>query len=72
MAGPITFRAAFPSIMSAIKIYGNEDGMRIQLDVPESEMASALHLLKWRQRVLLITVEPEGSERARKGRQINI
>lgn len=53
------FRASFPAIMSAIKICGDGTGMRIQLDVPESEMPEALKLLMWRERVLVVTVEPE-------------
>jgi len=51
------FRAAFPSIQSALKI--GPDGMRVQLDIPESEMAEAVKLLQWRERVLIVTVEPE-------------
>ena len=52
------FEAAFPAIQSAIKIYGDRQGMRVQLDVPESEMGEATKLLLWRERVLRITVEP--------------
>lgn len=54
-----TFRAAFPAIQSAIKIYGDRQGVRIQLDIPETEMAEAVKLLQWRERVLVVTVEPE-------------
>jgi hypothetical protein len=53
-----TFIASFPPIMSAIKIYGTNDGMRIQLDVPESEMAEAVKLLAWRMRALRVIIEP--------------
>lgn len=56
---PTTFLASFPSIQSAIKITGDKCGMRIQLDIPESEMAGAMPLLLWRQRVLKVTVEPQ-------------
>ena len=52
-----TFLATFPDIQSAIKI--GRDGMRIQLDVPESEMGSAVELLAWRGVVLRVTIEPE-------------
>lgn len=45
--------------MTAIKICGDGSGMRIQLDVPESEMAEALKLLMWRERVLVVEVRPE-------------
>jgi len=56
--GSLTFEAAFPPIQSAIKVYGDRQGMRIQLDIPESEMAEAIGLLAWRERVLKVTVEP--------------
>ena len=56
---PASFLAAFPAIQSAIKIYGDLQGMRIQFDVPESEMGEAVKLLMWRERVLRLTVEPE-------------
>ena len=52
------FYAIFPSIQSAIRIDG-DGGMRIQLDIPETEMSNALDLLTMRQRVLLVTVQVE-------------
>lgn len=52
-----TFLASFPPIQTAIKVHGSGDGMRIQLDIPESEMAEALKLLMWRESVLKVTVE---------------
>lgn len=67
----VVFLAAFPSIQSAIKITGAGDGMRIQLDVPESEMGNAIGLLAWRQRVLKVTVELE-DEPHTKHRKIHI
>lgn len=67
-----TFRAAFPDIMSAIKVYGNRTGMRVQLDIPESEMAEALKLLQWRERVLIIQVRPEDNGSSGKARKIHI
>jgi hypothetical protein len=54
-----TFLASFPPIMTAIKVFGSGDGMRIQLDIPESEMGNALELLTMRQCVLRITIEKE-------------
>jgi hypothetical protein len=59
MGDSATFLAAFPTIQSAIKIYGDRQGMRIQLDIPESEMAEALKLLMWREQVLQVTIGPE-------------
>lgn len=52
----ITFLASFPAIQSAIKV--GQDGMRIQLDVPETEMGNAVELLAMRGMVLRVTVEP--------------
>lgn len=67
-----TFRAAFPSIQTALKIHGDGNGMRIQLDIPESEMAEAVKLLAWRQRVLVVTVRPEDGESRGKHRKIHL
>lgn len=52
-----TFLASFPCIQSAIKI--GPDGMRIQLDIPESEMGEAVKLLAWRDQVLQVTIAPQ-------------
>lgn len=60
---PIQFRASFPTIQTAINITGNGDGMRIQLDIPESEMAEAVKLLMLRQVVLRVTVEQDEPDR---------
>jgi len=68
----VTFLAAFPSIQSAIKITGAGDGMRIQLDVPESQMGNAIELLAWRQRVLKVTVEVEQDGQHETNREIHI
>lgn len=59
MTDKATFLATLPPIMSAIKITGAQDGMRIQFDVPESEMGEAVKLLAWRERVLQVTIQPE-------------
>ena len=72
MSEAVTFRAAFPSIQSAIKVYGDKQGMRVQLDIPESEMAKALQLLMWREQVLRVTVEPDDGEPPGKSRKIHI
>lgn len=53
----IKFKASFPPIQSAIKI--GQDGMRIQLDIPESEMANAVELLACRNAILNVIVEIE-------------
>jgi hypothetical protein len=53
----VSFLAAFPPIQSAIKITGDGNGMRIQFDIPETQMAEAVKLLAWRRRVVRVTVE---------------
>lgn len=63
MAEKVSFAAAFPPIQSAIKITGDGGGMRIQLDIPESEMAEAVKLMLYRQVPLKITVEPYEQEK---------
>lgn len=69
-----TFQASFPPIQSAIKISGDGDGMRLQLDVPESEMGEAVSVLAWRKSGLLVTIEPVINERKqqRNARKIHI
>ena len=50
-----TFRASIPPIMSGIKTGG--DGMRVQFDIPESDIGEAAKLLAMRGQVLRIVVE---------------
>jgi len=50
-----TFLATIPPIMSGIKTGG--DGMRVQFDIPESDMGEGAKLLAMRGQVLRITVE---------------
>ena len=59
MSDAASFIASFPGIQSAIKIHGDGNGMRIQLDIPESEMAEAVLMLAWRQKALRVRIEPE-------------
>jgi hypothetical protein len=58
MVDKVTFSGSFPPIASAIKISGNGDGMRIMIDIPESEMAKALMLMMFRQVPITVTIEP--------------
>ena len=60
------FRATIPPIMSALKI-GGDGGARLQLDIPESDLLDALPLLAWRDKVLVVTVAPEGDGEADAG-----
>ena len=57
-----TFRCSLPPIQSAIMAHGSGDGLRIRLDIPASEMAEAVKLIAWGQRVLVVTVEPEADQ----------
>lgn len=56
----IAFLASFPPIQSAIKV--GSDGMRIQLDIPETEVPNAIDLLAMRGKVLRVTVEVENEQ----------
>ena len=55
MSEAITFNASIPPIMSGIKTGG--DGMRVQFDIPESDMANAAYLLTMRGKRLKVTVK---------------
>ena len=63
----VTFLASFPPIQSAIK-RGN-DGMRIQLDIPETEMANAVELLAMMNVVLKVTIEDLKNKNEQIGRK---
>lgn len=53
----ITFKASFPASQNAIQRHGGRgDGMRITLDIPESEMGQAAYLIAMVQHRLIITV----------------
>lgn len=58
--GKAVFLASLPPIQSAIKI--GQDGMRVQLDIPESEMGEAVKLLQWRDVVLQVVINPHSRE----------
>jgi hypothetical protein len=53
----IEFLASFPPIQSAIKITGNRDGMRIILDIPETEIGEAARLILMRESAFKVTIE---------------
>lgn len=61
----VSFLASLPPIQSAVKVSGNGDGMRVQIDVPESEMPNAIDLLAWRGKVLRVTVEVDSLKNSR-------
>ena len=57
IAKKAVFTATFPGTQSAISMHGN-GGMRIQLEIPDSELGQAALLLMWRNKNLKVTVEP--------------
>ena len=69
MSESATFRASFPPILSAIRMAG-DGGMRVMLDVPESDMPEALKLLMWKGQVLIVTVGPEQGDAKPESRKI--
>ena len=52
------FRASLPPILSALRFSG-DGGMRVQFDIPETDLGEATKLLLWKGAVLRVTVEPE-------------
>lgn len=64
------FAASIPPIMSGIKT--GSDGMRLQLDIPESDMAEAVKLLAMRGKRLVVTVEVMQDNGTDKPRKIHI
>jgi hypothetical protein len=65
-----TFRASIPPIMSGIKTGG--DGMRVQFDVPETDIHEAVKLLAMRGMILTVTVEPLKENEPGNSRKIHI
>ena len=63
------FRANIPPIMTGIKTGG--DGMRVQFDIPETDMGEAAKLLAMRGKRLLVTVEVDGKTQ-RNNKKIHI
>ena len=59
-----SFLCSIPPIMTGIKTGG--DGMRVQFDIPESEMGEAVKLLAMRGERLKVTVEVVSSVEKRK------
>jgi len=58
-AGSVTFSASLPPIGGAIRLSGNGDGARVQLDVPASSIAAVLELAAFYTGCsFTVTVEP--------------
>jgi hypothetical protein len=53
-----TFCASIAPNQSGISAHGGGNGMRVILDVPESDLPEAIKLILWRMTLLRVTVEP--------------
>lgn len=62
MSEAITFIASFPAIQSAIVISGDGTGLRIKLDIPETDLLPALSVLAMRNTAFRVTVEAISNE----------
>ena len=51
----IKFAASLPNIQSAISVGG--DGVRVKLDIPETDIAEALKLVLLKGKVFTVTIE---------------
>ncbi len=58
MTGRISFMAALAQVAAAIRI-SDEGAVRLQLDMAESELPSALRLVTLKGQSFRVTVEPE-------------
>ena len=54
---PIVFEATLPEVQGAIQISGHCNGMRIQLEIPQSEIGSAYHVCALQRKRFLVTIE---------------
>ena len=52
----VTFLATFPPTATAIQMHG-DGGMRITMDIPETEVGKALPVMKWRGAQMEVTIE---------------
>ena len=53
----VVFSASVPPLQGWIRISG-DGGARIQLDVPDTDLADVLKLILWRDKELRVTVRP--------------
>ena len=57
----IEFMASLPPITSAILVSGNNEGARIKLDVPASELYAIVQLQLLFNQSFKVTIEPTGA-----------
>jgi len=58
----IEFNASLPAIQSAINVSGTNDGMRVKLDIPGSDVAQAIQLMLLSGRTFKVTITDEEQE----------
>ena len=58
MTEPIKFTASLAAVQAAIRI-SDEGAIRLQLDIPESELANALQMVRMKGQSFRVTVEVE-------------
>lgn len=54
---PISFMASIAPLQSAITISGDGNGIRLKLDIPESDLLPFLHTLAMRGQAFKVTIE---------------
>ena len=62
----ISFIATLPPIQSAMNVSGNGDGMRIKLDIPQSEIGNAIRLTLLQNTAFKVTIEEIEEEKPTK------
>ena len=67
----IQFLASLPPITSAVMRSGAGNGMRVQLDIPESEMANAIRIQLWDRKVLEVTIRVIDPKEIKEIKKIN-
>jgi hypothetical protein len=59
MSEPVEFLATIRPIQSALSVSGDNNGARLTLDIPETELPAIARLLLMRGQVLRVRVEAE-------------
>lgn len=62
----ISFIATLPPIQSAMNVSGNGDGMRVKLDIPQSEIGNAIRLTLFQNTAFRVTIEEIEEEKPTK------
>lgn len=54
---PISFLASLPPIQSAMSVSGNHNGMRMKIDIPETEVPIAIKAMLFAEKLIRVTIE---------------